>query len=236
MTDFRFSDENILIRRAQRGDLDAFNSLVRAYQDAVYTLAYRIMGDAAGASDATQEAFITAYRQIKTFRGADDAHAASLRTDSPPSPHSGDGGRGGEVAAPTPFRAWLLRIAASRCYDELRRRKRRPAVSVETLGYDDDGADAATPDLPDPGVTPEQAALTSELRRAIQSCIDALPSDQRIVLVMCDVEGIDYQGIADGIGVALGTVKSRLSRARTAMRACLSAFGELLPAEFRLSR
>jgi len=105
------------------------------------------------------------------------------------------------------------------------------------LAFDDDADGAsATPDLPDPGDSPEQIALSRELQRAIQGCISALQPDQRVVLVMSDLEGVDYQGIADAVGVALGTVKSRLSRARASVRDCLSGFGELLPAEFRLNR
>jgi RNA polymerase sigma-70 factor (ECF subfamily) len=195
-------DEAALIRAAQRGSLDAFNSLVLRYQDAVFTTAYRIMGETQIAADIAQDAFITAYRQIASFRGG-------------------------------VFRAWLLRIAANRCYDELRRYKRRPTVSVESMAGED-SADA--PDLPDPSETPEQIALSNELQRAIQDCISALGAEQRVVLVMSDIDGLDYESIASAVGVALGTVKSRLSRARAAVRDCLSGLGELLPAEFRLSR
>jgi RNA polymerase sigma-70 factor (ECF subfamily) len=195
-------DEAALIRAAQRGSLDAFNSLVLRYQDAVFTTAYRIMGEAQTAADIAQDTFITAYRQIGTFRGG-------------------------------AFRAWLLRIAANRCYDELRRHKRHPTVSVERMGSEE-SADA--PDLPDPSAAPEQIALSNELQRAIQDCIRALSAEQRVVLVMSDIDGLDYESIAKAIGAALGTVKSRLSRARAAVRACLSGLGELLPAEFRLSR
>jgi RNA polymerase sigma-70 factor (ECF subfamily) len=195
-------DEAALIRAAQRGSLDAFNTLVLRYQDAVFTTAYRIMGETQIAADIAQDAFITAYRQIGTFRGG-------------------------------VFRAWLLRIAANRCYDELRRYKRRPTVSVESMGGEES---ADSPDLPDPGETPEQIALSNELQQAIQGCISGLGAEQRVVLVMSDIDGLDYESIAAAVGVALGTVKSRLSRARAAVRDCLSGLGELLPAEFRLSR
>ena len=129
------------------------------------------------------------------------------------------------------FRAWLLRIATNQCYDELRRRKRRPATSIEELpdAEADDG-----PALPDPGDTPEQIVQQRELTRAIESCIRALGDDQRAVLVMCDVEGLDYQEIADATGANLGTVKSRLSRARAGVRDCLRAVQELLPPAYRL--
>ena len=129
------------------------------------------------------------------------------------------------------FRSWLLRIATNTCYDELRRRKRRPATSLEDLpsAESDDG-----PALPAPNPGPEQVVQQSELNRAIQDCINALHDDQRMVLVMCDVQQFSYQEIAATIGIQMGTVKSRLSRARAAVRQCLQAVQELLPAEYRL--
>lgn len=194
-------NEAQLIRQAQRGDLDAFNTLVLHYQDRAYTVAYRIMADSASAADAAQEAFITAYRRLDTYRGGS-------------------------------FRAWLLRIVTNTCYDELRRRKRRPATSIDDLpGAElDDG-----PALPDDAPTPEQVALHSELNRAIQDCIDSLGEAQRIILVLSDIEELSYQEVAVIAGVKVGTVKSRLSRARVSVRDCLQTVQELLPASFRLN-
>lgn|SRR5690606_4912382 len=194
-------NEQALIQKAQRGDLNAFNALVLAYQNQVYTLAYRIMGEAHSAADVTQEAFILAFRRLSTYRGGN-------------------------------FRSWLLRITANQCYDELRRIRRKPAVSVEELpnAESDDG-----PALPDETDTPEQVVQQRELQRAIQTCISHLSADQRIVLVMSDIEGFSYQEIADQIGANLGTVKSRLSRARAGVRDCLQAVKELLPPVFRLT-
>ncbi len=190
------TDEQALIRRAQRGDLDAFNALVLGYQDSAYTLAFRILGEAHSAADAAQEAFITAYRRLNTYRGGS-------------------------------FRAWLLRITTNQCYDELRRTKRRPTISVEELGDE--------PSLPDnESDSPEEIAQQRELQRAIQDCISALNTDQRIVLVLCDIEGLDYQAIAENVGAQIGTVKSRLSRARAAVRDCLQGARELLPSAYRL--
>ena len=188
-------DEQALIRRATRGDLDAFNVLVLQYQDSAYTLAYRIMGDPHSAADAAQEAMITAYRRLNTYRGGS-------------------------------FRAWLLRITTNQCYDELRRRQRRPSVSVDDMG--DESA------LPDDADTPEEIVQQRELQRAIQQCINALNADQRIVLVLCDLEGLDYQAIAENVGAQIGTVKSRLSRARASIRDCLQGVRELLPPAYRL--
>jgi RNA polymerase sigma-70 factor (ECF subfamily) len=194
-------NEAQLIRQAQRGDLDAFNTLVLHYQDRAYTVAYRIMNDSASAADAAQESFITAFRRLDTYRGGS-------------------------------FRAWLLRIVTNTCYDELRRRKRRPATSIDDLpGAElDDG-----PPLPDNSPTPEQMVQQSELNRAIQDCIDSLGEAQRIILVLSDIEELSYQEVAEMAGVKVGTVKSRLSRARVSVRDCLQTFQELLPAAFRLN-
>jgi RNA polymerase sigma factor (sigma-70 family) len=194
-------NEQALIQTAQRGDLNAFNVLVLAYQNNVYTLAYRIMGEAHSAADVAQEAFILAFRRLSTYRGGS-------------------------------FRSWLLRITANQCYDELRRIRRKPAISVEELPYaeSDDG-----PALPDETDTPEQVVQQKELQRAIQSCISHLSPDQRVVLVMSDIEGFSYQEIAEQVGAELGTVKSRLSRARAGVRDCLRAVKELLPPVFRLT-
>ena len=181
-----------LIAAARRGDLNAYNALVLQFQDAVYSLAYRLMGDRDMAADAAQEAVIAAWRRLDTYRGGS-------------------------------FRAWLLKITANHCYDEFRRRKRAPSVSLEAVTGDDD---AFLP-IAAHDETPEQAVQRTELQRAIQNCLMALPPDQRAVAVLSDVEGFDYQAIAEQVGAALGTVKSRLSRARAALRDCLRDVLEL---------
>lgn len=131
------------------------------------------------------------------------------------------------------FRSYLLRIASNACYDELRRRKRRPATSFEDFG-DGEVDEEANPALINGGVGPEESAERAEMVRAIQACIETLPADQRITLVLSDVEGLSYEEIAETTGVALGTVKSRLARARGKLRDCLRAHQELVPAEYRL--
>jgi RNA polymerase sigma-70 factor (ECF subfamily) len=194
-------DERALIAAAQKGDLDSFNTLVLTYQHLVYNLAYRIMGDEASASDATQEAFISAWRHIGGFRGGS-------------------------------WKSWLLRIVTNACYDELRRVKRRPASSLESLYVEDPTPDAELP--PSQLESPEAFTQRRELNRAIQAGIAQLPLDQRIVLVLSDVQGMSYEEIAETTGANLGTVKSRLSRARTRLRNLLLKQGELVSSEYRL--
>jgi RNA polymerase sigma factor (sigma-70 family) len=193
-------DEPTLIAAAQRGNVDAFNELVLAYQQQVYNLAYRIMGDPASAADAAQEAFISAFQNIGRFRGGS-------------------------------FKSYLLRIVSNGCYDELRRRKRRPATSFEDFGEVDEDANPA---LVNGGEQPEEYAERQEMARVIQAGIETLPPDQRITLALSDVQGLSYQEIAEVTSVSLGTVKSRLARGRGKLRDYLRAQGELLPARYRL--
>ena len=194
-------DESALIQSAQHGDIDAFNRLVLAYQHQVYTLAYRIMGEEAAAADAAQEAFISAYKHLKSFRGGS-------------------------------FKSWLLRIVTNACYDDLRRRKRRPATSLDDLMNDENGETGF--DLPTPGDGPETMVQRREMAELLQRGITTLPEDQRIVLVLSDVQGMTYDEIASATRSNLGTVKSRLNRARTKLREYLQAHGELLPESYRL--
>ncbi len=197
---FPAMDEPALIHAAQKGDLDSFNTLVLNYQHQVYNLAYRIMGDSASASDATQEAFISAWNSLRGFRGGS-------------------------------FKSWLLRIVTNACYDELRRVKRRPSSSLESLYVEDPTPDAGLP--PSQTESPEAVTQRHELNQAIQACIAQLPPDQRIVLVLADIQAMSYEEIAELTNTNLGTVKSRLSRARARLRDRLLEL-ELLPAAYRL--
>jgi RNA polymerase sigma-70 factor (ECF subfamily) len=195
-------DETALIHSAQNGDLDSFNTLILHYQDSVFNTALRIMGDEDLAQDAAQEAFISAFRSISTFRGGS-------------------------------FKAWLMRMATNACYDEFRRQKRRPTTPLEP-----DTADGEEMDSPkwlaDPNMTPAERSEADELEHAIQHCLDALPTEFRTVVVLADIQGMDYSEVAVASKVPLGTIKSRLARARLRLRECLRGFEELLPSSFRL--
>jgi RNA polymerase sigma-70 factor (ECF subfamily) len=197
-------DEAALILQAQGGDLDSFNRLVLAYQDMIFHLAYRMLGEVETAEDAAQETFIAAFRNLRGYRGGS-------------------------------FKAWLLRIATNACYDELRRRKRRPTVPLEPV--DDDEQEIESPGwLADPGELPEEITSRRELNLAIQNCLDQLPLDFRSVVALVDIQGLDYSEAAQVIHKPVGTVKSRLARARLRLRDCLQGAWELLPPAFRLVR
>jgi RNA polymerase sigma-70 factor (ECF subfamily) len=202
--DGRVMDESALIQEAKQGDLESFNRLVLHYQSRVYNLAFRIMGDPAAASDATQEAFISAYKGLKKYRGGS-------------------------------FRAWLLRITTNACYDELRRLKRRPSSSLDDLTEKGIGLDASqSMSSSPPAENPEVEAERSELRRAIEGCLQNLPPEFRTVAILVDVQGYDYRETSEVIGKPIGTVKSRVARARERLRDCLKAYRELFPTGLRL--
>jgi RNA polymerase sigma-70 factor (ECF subfamily) len=125
------------------------------------------------------------------------------------------------------FRPWLLRIAANHCRDELRRRGRRPSSSLDLA------LEEGVPEPFDPAPAPETSALDSELRRHITRALEELPEEQRLAIVLCDIEGLDYTEIAAVMKTSLGTVKSRIARGRARLRALLLSEAELLPARFR---
>jgi RNA polymerase sigma-70 factor (ECF subfamily) len=133
------------------------------------------------------------------------------------------------------FKAWLLRIVTNTCYDALRARKRRPTIPLESEREDEESDPDYDPRLVDSAERPDAYVIRKELAGVIQAAIGQLPADQRTALILADIEGMDYQEIADAMDTALGTVKSRLSRARAKMRDILLAQRELLPAQYRLN-
>jgi len=196
-------DETALIQSAQHGDLDAFNRLVLAYQDLAFNLACRMLADEDAAADATQTAFLNAYRSLDHYRGGS-------------------------------FRAWVMRMVTNTCYDELRRRQRHPTTALEPQDPEEDEEIESPVWLADHSPSPEQAVEQSELDSAVQHCLNGLTPEFRAVVALIDIEGLDYQEVAAATGKPLGTIKSRLARARMKLRECLQRFGELLPFRYRL--
>jgi RNA polymerase sigma-70 factor, ECF subfamily len=195
-------DEPALIQSARAGDLDAFNRLILAYQDMAFNVAYRMLADEDLAEDAVQNAFISAFNNLSSFRGGS-------------------------------FKAWVMRMVTNGCYDELRRQKRRPTTPLDPVDENDEELDSAAwlaSDEPSAEIKMEQA----ELEHALQHCLEQLPPEFRAVVVLVDVQGLDYSEVSQSAQTPLGTIKSRLARARLKIRDCLQGFQELLPEQFRL--
>ena len=207
MAELEREDEAPLIARSQSGDVNAFNQLVLHYQQTVYNVILRMLGDRDTAADVAQETFIAAYRAIQSFRGG------------------------------TSFRAWLLRIATNQACDHWRRTNRHPVDSLDSVM--DEGEPHGV-SLLDTLVTTEQAAnpeeflLNQELQALIQKGLRELPLDQRVAVVLCDVQGLSYEEIAASTQTSLGTVRSRIARGRARLRDYLYKHRELLPRNYRL--
>src|SRR5438477_2641687 len=188
-------DEEQLIARSQRGDVNAFNELILHYQQTTYGVVYRMIGNADIAADVTQDAFIAAFRAIQSFRGGSS------------------------------FRAWLLRIASNMACDHWRRIQRHPAESLESLTDEDEPHAAdflSTLTATGPEGNPEERLLTQELQALLQQAIEQLPLDQRVAVVLCDIQGLSYEEIAETTKTNLGTVRSRIARGRVRLRQYLS--------------
>lgn len=194
--------ETSLIEAAQRGDLEAFNQLVLKFQDMMYRISLRTLNDESAADDATQNAMIQAFRNIKSFRGGS-------------------------------FRSWLARVTVNASYDEMRRWRRQPSVSLEQVNSDGEEIESL-PWLVDLSAGPEEQSDSTELRGAIQACVKLLIPDYRLVVVLVDVEGMSYEEAARIANIPVGTVKSRLARARGQLRKTLQSYQNMLPTAYRM--
>ncbi|NOG51022.1 MAG: sigma-70 family RNA polymerase sigma factor [Chloroflexi bacterium] len=193
-------DDLPLILAAQRGDLESFNGLVTRYQNIAYTVAYRLLGEPFAAADAAQDAFISAYRKIREYRGGS-------------------------------FKAWLLRIVTNTAYDQIRYDKRRPATGIDDLpGAEyDDGPPLASDDA-----LPEDVAEQRDTQQVIQDCLQTLPADQRLTLVMFDMQDYSYQEIAEANDVQARHGEIPPEPRPVGMRRCLEGKRELFDAPRRL--
>ncbi len=181
------------MQRSAAGDSAAFETLVEHYQQQVYHLALRMVGNESDAQDLAQEAFIRAWRGLGSFQFTSQ------------------------------FSTWLYRLTSNICIDFLRAQKRRKVVSLTMLRDDED----SQWDLPDSEPLPEQQMIAAEEREHLARAFAALDPEFRQVLTLRIVNGCSYQQISQILGVAEGTVKSRLSRAREQLRKKMAANGNL---------
>jgi len=131
------------------------------------------------------------------------------------------------------LRSWLARVVVNACYDEMRRKRRQHSVPLEQFNSEGDEIETSYW-LVDRQADPELQFESFELEDAIQNSLHKLPPIYRLVLVLVDIEGLSYEEAASAVRVPVGTVKSRLARARLQMQKSLQASGELLPASYRI--
>jgi RNA polymerase sigma-70 factor, ECF subfamily len=182
---------DLLVEAFRQGKAGAFDAIVLAHQDRVFTFSARMLSDREEALDVAQEVFLSAYRNIAGFRGE-----AALST-------------------------WLLKIAANRCLNRIRQRSAR--VARETRIPEPD--DPREPPFQPPGREedrPDRIAENRELGKVLERALERLDEDSRTLVLLADVEGLSYDEIAEVAGIPLGTVKSKLHRARLALRKMLA--------------
>ena len=184
--------EKELVRAAQRGDDSAFEELVRTYEKRVYHLALRMCGNVDDAYEVAQEAFLSAWKGMRFFRG-----------DSS-------------------FSTWLYRLTSNAAIDFLRRQRRQGGSDGVSLDDEDTFLEVA-----DPAPSPHQQAERLELRDALARGLGALSPEHRQVLLLRELQGLTYEEIAAALELDLGTVKSRIARAREKLRKYLVASGNL---------
>jgi len=196
MTQTSVEEDRELLSRAQAGDMSAFEALVGRHEEKVYGLALRMTRSEADAAEIAQDTFLSAYQHLAEFRG--------------------------EAA----FGSWVHRIAANNALMRLRRQKVVDMVSDDELAgpeFTERGSLADGPES-DWSKRADDKILEDELGRAIQAATDALPEGYREVFLLKDVEGLSYEEISEMVGISIPAVKSRLHRARLALREAIDAF------------
>lgn len=191
-----------MIKAAQHGDLNAFNALILRYQNLLYGIALRMLNDEDVASDAVQEALISAFSKLNSFRGGS-------------------------------LRSWLARVTVNACYDEMRRKRRQREVPMEQFNMEGEEVEDMSWMI-DPAVRPEEQYESFELENAIQRSLSRLTPAYREVLVLVDIEGLSYEEASIAVQIPVGTVKSRLARARLQMRCNLQGYNDILPAQYSM--
>jgi RNA polymerase sigma-70 factor (ECF subfamily) len=198
------SADALHVARAQQGDGEAFAALVDKYQTKVYGIVYRMCGAGEDVADLAQEVFVRALMALRKFQYQGEAS----------------------------FRTWLYRIAVNVCINELRRRKRRRKVegaSLDEMVETDTGAvERLVPDLT---TMPHSIAERKETRGIVHILLQGMSVQHRAVLTLVDIHGMPYEEAAQAIRCNLGTLKSRLSRARRAFGARYREYLAACPAE-----
>lgn len=188
--------ERRLVRRLKRGDEQAFATVVRTYQTRVFNLVYRMLGNREEAEDVAQDVFVTVFQSAATFRGE------------------------------SKFSTWLYRVTVNHCKNRLkylRRRGRhlgRPLDELAEHEYARGSVDQAGFHAHIP--RPDDMVVGQQIERLVQQEIAALEEEHRLLVVLRDIQGLSYQEIGEVTGLNIGTIKSRLHRARLALKTALA--------------
>ena len=183
-----------LISRASRGDDAAFSSLMERYEKLVFNLAYQYTQNREDAADVSQEVFLKLWRSLSAFRGESS------------------------------FATWIFRITQNSALDLLRKRSGNAALSLTVVSEDGDD-EGREHELADPAIEHDPAATVERKERAaaVQEAIASLRADHREILVLREMRGLSYTEISDMLGLELGTVKSRINRARMQVKEFLES-------------
>lgn len=191
------SEDSELVIACQSGSRQAMEMLVKKHQRSVNALLFQLAPDWPDTSDLAQEVFIRVYRGIKSLRN------------------------------PKTFRSWLNQIVVNLFYDELRRRPRRlHTISIDAPIESDSGDSDLVREIPDISLKPEEKSLVKELDTVIKKAMSQLPEQFRTAIVLRELHGLSYEEIAESIGCELGTVKSRIARARGRLQEILTPYLE----------
>ncbi len=177
-----------LIARLRAHELEAFEDLVSHFERPVYSLCFRLLGDAEEARDAAQETFLKVYRGLSSFRGE-----SGLKT-------------------------WIYRIAINQAMNQQRWWRRRHRDETISLDLNRGDAEPLSNLLPEKSASPEQLAIASERERSILRALAEVKPEYRITLVLREIEELSYEEIAETLGISIGTVKSRIARGREELR------------------
>ena len=186
--------ENEVVERARRGDRRAFEELVASHLPHVWRVVWRVLRHREDTEDVVQEVFLAAHKSLETYRGE------------------------------ARFSTWLHRIAVNRALnyrDLAAERMRRASTPLETTGDEPDAQPSVFPAAVSSAASPLKELEMKELGRRLAECMKRIPATWRAVIALRDGESLSYQEIATATGVALGTVRSRLARARLALRRCV---------------
>lgn len=178
------SEITLLIQKAQKGDTNAFGTLVASYEKFIFNVACKMFSNSEDAADIAQEALIKVYKNIDKF----DFNSS--------------------------FSTWLYRITVNACIDEMRRRKGKESFSIDA----EDEESGLTVQIEDTSLGAEEKVIQNETVSEVRAAIDKLSDEHKTVIILRDLQDMTYEQVAQTLDISIGTVKSRLARARKSLK------------------